>query len=794
MVSSEQLPVESIRTRFLEATENGPVVVTAPTGSGKSTQIPRWSAQNGRVLVIEPRRVACRGLAVRVAELEKARLGDEVGYAVRDDNRCERKTRIVFATPGVVLRWLSDGGSLEYSTVIIDEFHERGLDVDLLLALLKSRFPGSLVVMSATMNAERVARYLDGEHLHAAGRAFPVEVVHIPGSVLLPDTRGLEERISEGLKRSGSEPGDILVFLPGKAEIARAAEVVSRFKEFLVLEIHGGLTLEQQSRIFQPGDRRRVILATNVAETSITIPGIGVVIDSGLVRRTRYVNGRGFLTLVPVAMDSADQRTGRAGRTSAGVCFRLWSPDSVLETATPPEIYREALLPLVHATAACNMRMEELVFLDPPKDYALESAVEESVLLGLQDSEQQITARGRQLFGLPLDAPLGNLLVEAERAGCLEAAIDLVAVLALGRPLFQGSLQDTDPELDLRNDGCDVTAYIRAMREGSARLHGLNRFVLGEARSVRRRLRRGWGLPDEASSASPFDRRALIEAVLRSDPRSAHVARRRRGRVFWGNGGTELTLARESAVDENKTHAIAVLSSMAIGLGYRDSKIYATCAMPLKFRHLVQAGFGDDRVKHASRDKERVIARIERVYAGKVLEVTEEVPQGGLAREAIAELFLDGRLFRDAFRKTKERLGAAALMLRLNAAQSLGIDHDVGSWGGVAEVPAIRSWVLHRLEALGVSSGSDLALLAEEDLLADDLPSATRQWLDGKFPRALGLGDVEYDVEYDLLRREAIFVLVSGKRKNPPSLATLPALTGFKIRIRHHSKSWVLRQ
>ena len=220
------LPVEDIRDAVMDRVHVGPVVITAPTGSGKSTQVPRWMASLGRVLVIEPRRVACRGLAARVASLENTPLGIGVGYVVREDNRSSRDTGIVFATPGVVLRWMADGHLPLFETVVIDEFHERSLDVDLLLAVLRLRHKGFLVVMSATLDAVRLAENLGANHVHCEGRAFAVEAVYRPADAFAPEVRGLEDRVCSAIRELSDDPGDVLVFLPGKGEISRCRKAL----------------------------------------------------------------------------------------------------------------------------------------------------------------------------------------------------------------------------------------------------------------------------------------------------------------------------------------------------------------------------------------------------------------------------------------------------------------------------------------------------------------------------------------------------------------------------------------
>jgi len=753
------LPIDALRPAF-EA-QTGTLVVSAPTGSGKSTQIPRWCA--GPVLVVEPRRVACRSLAVRVAELESTRLGGTVGYRVRGDDRSSAKTRVLFATPGVVLRMLAGGATDAYATVVLDEFHERTLDVDLLLALLLKR-GDRLIVMSATLDGDRVAEHVGGVHLHGEGRTFPVVSHYLAGDALLPDVRGLERRVCAAVDAAADDPGDILVFLPGKAEIASVSQAL-RGRDLAILPLHGGLSLDEQSRAFAPARRRKVICATNVAETSITLPGVGVVIDSGLVRRTRYHGGRGFLTLLPVASDSAEQRTGRAGRTASGVCYRLWSQAANLLPSTPPEIHRESLVPLVIAAAACGARPGDLPFLDPAKDHALAAATDELTALGAL-REDGLTDTGRELFGLPLDVPLGRLLVEARRTGALEDAVDLVSVLAVGRPLFAHGVSDED----LRVDGCDAVARILAVRIGDPTRHGLRRFTLDEARRVSARLRRAFNLP-RRSDARAVDRRRLALTALAADPRCAHIARRRKRAIAWSNGGTEISLSRDSAVqrDIDDVDTVLVFETRAAGVGRHDTQILATCAMPVPTAWLLAAGVGRERVAGVVVKRDRVLARIERTYARRVLATREDVPHGALAREALTTAFLEGRVWKDTLAQTRERLEAAGLQARLD---------------GEEPPPPLEAWVAARVDLLGVESGDDLALLSPDDLLAPDLPAHQRAQLDRTFPRRVELSDATYAVHYDLRKRLVTLEKLAGRRRDPPPRIWLPAFRGFRVEVK----------
>jgi ATP-dependent helicase HrpB len=232
---SDRLPVSAIREELLDALEQGPAVLSSPTGSGKSTLVPLWCPQP--VIVVEPRRVACRTLAARVADLAGSALGSAVGYRVRDEQRWGPETRITFITPGVALHQVEEFA--RQGTLILDEFHERRWDVDLLLALARRRCP-RLLVMSATLDGDRVAQYLRGRHLQVAGRMHPVRVQWVPGDVDVPSMQGLERRVNAALRLAQACPGDVLVFLPGKGEVAKVRRTLED-DAWEVLELHGGM-------------------------------------------------------------------------------------------------------------------------------------------------------------------------------------------------------------------------------------------------------------------------------------------------------------------------------------------------------------------------------------------------------------------------------------------------------------------------------------------------------------------------------------------------------------------------
>ena len=792
--TSDPLPITPLLPRILAAARLGPVVVSAPTGSGKSTCVPPTLTALGRVLVIEPRRVACRALAVRVAELRGCPAGTDVGWIVRDERRVGADAAITFVTPGVALRIVQSGDIEAYGAVVLDEFHERAFDTDLLLCLLQERRkqpglrPSALVVMSATIQAERLAEHLGGVHLGGEGRTFPIEVRWRPGEVSLPSRRGLEERLVSALESCAADSGDVLVFLPGKAEIARAAQALEAASagRWEVATLHGGMTMRDQGDVLRPRGqsdtlggarpRRRVVLTTNVAETSLTIPGVGVVIDSGLVRGMVYRAGRGYLSLLPIARDSAEQRAGRAGRLGPGVCIRLWSPSSTLAEVTIPEIHRGSLVSLTLAALACSPRGMDLPWLDRPRSFAVAAAMAELTALGCV-RDGVITEAGVRLFSLPLDVGLARVLVEGDLApGLAEPSLLLAAALSVDRPIFRRS-DRAGPRglLDLRSGGCDAMALIEAVRGGEAHRHDLDAKALDEARAAADRFRKlGFGDPRWAGSVP---RRPLAELLLRVWPGAAHVRRdHKRGRYTWAAGGTEMELDGDSAVVAADTEALIVLDSRAVAAQERPgSGLLITAAMPVPIQWLAAAGLGESKASRPELRDGELLVTVSQVYAGRVLATREEAPTGEDARVAIRDLVLAGRIMK-----------AQGLRAALEERHELGM--LAAQVAEARPLLPLADWLLARLTELGLESGEDLALLGVDDLLPPPPPPLIAAELARRFPRSLDTGEAMYEIEYRVAERTAIFHQVRGIRKDPPSSTHLPRLPGFRLYWEHKNR------
>ncbi len=462
----KSLPIWQIHGPIVNALRAGNrLVLVAPTGSGKTTQVPQMLLDAGlagdkRIVVLQPRRVAARTVAARVAWERGCKLGGEVGYQIRFDDQTSLGTRICFVTEGILLRWLQDDRNLpDVGIVLFDEFHERNLLSDVALALVKelqqTRRPDlKLAVMSATLDAEPVADYLRSETAGACpilvseGQSFPVEVRWLDSHDERPITTQAADTV-ERIVNSGAE-GDILVFMPGMGEInttINACRAIRAGERLAFIPLHGELQPEEQDFAFAPNALRKVVVATNVAETSVTIDGIRHVVDGGVARVARYDSERGIGTLLleEISRASADQRKGRAGRTAPGTCHRLWTQSGHLNRPerNTPEIQRSDLAEVVLLLHSLHIRKAaQFDWLDKPDPAAVERAENLLRMLGaLDEATDELTPTGQQMRRLPMHPRYSRMLVEASRRGCVRAAA-LCAALVSGRDLLQRLRRD----------------------------------------------------------------------------------------------------------------------------------------------------------------------------------------------------------------------------------------------------------------------------------------------------------------------------------------------------------------
>ncbi|MDR2462786.1 MAG: ATP-dependent helicase HrpB [Verrucomicrobiales bacterium] len=442
-------------------------VVQAPTGSGKSTQVPQildraGVAADGQILILQPRRLAARLLAARVAEEMGVRLGEEVGYQIRFEDRASKKTRVNFVTEGILMRKLIADPSLSaVSTVIFDEFHERHLYADLSLArcrlIQRQRAELNLVVMSATLDADRVEKFLEPcAVVESAGRQFSVSVEYLEKPLSLERGR-IWDAAAEACVQAAARhaDGDVLIFMPGAYEIQRTIAALGEqraARDWTLAMLHGELPPERQNEALRPCGGRKVIVATNVAETSITIPTVRVVIDSGLARVNRFDPRRGINTLMveKISRASAEQRKGRAGRVADGHCVRLWTgTEHMLRPASEtPEIHRVDLAESVLLLKGGGIvDLEQFPWFEPPDGQTLRRAARLLEDLGaLHEADGTLTVTGRELLRYPVHPRYARMLHEARRRGCVPA-VCAVAALAQGKNIFRRNVSRSAEEL-----------------------------------------------------------------------------------------------------------------------------------------------------------------------------------------------------------------------------------------------------------------------------------------------------------------------------------------------------------
>lgn len=450
------LPISAHREEISKAIQtNQVVVVCGATGSGKTTQLPKicMEASRGTFGVIghtQPRRIAARAIANRLAEELQTTVGGAVGYQVRFNDRTGPDTRIKLMTDGILLRELENDRLLRrYDTLIIDEAHERSLNIDFLLGVLKRMLPQRpelrVVITSATIDPQRFAEFFGGAPIvEVSGRSYPVEVRYRPLSGT--DDDDYELSLDEGIVAAVQEldrvdRGDVLVFLPGEKQIRDAADALSKAKLHgtEVLPLFSRLSTRDQEKIFEKHGSRRVVLATNVAETSLTVPGIRHVVDSGLARISRYsVRGKvQRLPIEPISQASADQRKGRSGREAPGICIRLYAEDdfNLRPAFTPPEVLRTNLASVILQMAALELgEPEEFPFLDPPDTRLINDGYRLLQELKAVDDDRRVTSVGRQLSSLPVDPRLGRMLLAASHHACLAEMLVITAFLSAQDP------------------------------------------------------------------------------------------------------------------------------------------------------------------------------------------------------------------------------------------------------------------------------------------------------------------------------------------------------------------------
>ncbi|MFM1871649.1 MAG: hypothetical protein RL398_1071 [Planctomycetota bacterium] len=547
----EPLPIDDALPAVREAMRDATtLLLSAPPGSGKTTRVPPalldLLTAGQEIVVLEPRRLAARAAAARVAQELGCELGGLVGYQVRGDTKIGKATRIRFVTEGVLVRQLVRDPFLEgVGAVCLDEFHERHLEGDLALAMLAEaqatvREDLKLCVMSATLDAGPLRKFLAGAREVAAdGRLYPVEVVHLGRRADEP----LEVAVRNAVERALDETaGDVLVFLPGTGEIQRcegALDNLARRRGVLALPLHGRLEPAEQDRAIRPQDRRKVVLSTNVAESSLTIAGVTAVVDTGLARELRFDRGRGVdvLELERISLASATQRAGRAGRTGPGKCYRLWSlaEERGMAPQARPEVQRIDLCgPALLVRAFAGRDPLEFGWYEAPPREALHHADELLVLLGALDKRSKaLTRRGEALLDLPLHPRLGAVVLAGRELDCAVAAATAATLLSDVDRLGQGDGADLHAAVD-----AFLLAEERGFPDGLCREFASWPGQARQLRAARDRL-----LPRRSERDAGRDTSSLARCLLAGFPDRV-VARAQGGEARTGTmvGGRGVTL------------------------------------------------------------------------------------------------------------------------------------------------------------------------------------------------------------------------------------------------------------
>jgi ATP-dependent helicase HrpB len=719
-----ELPVTDAVPALLKSLADGRnAVLVAPPGAGKTTLVPlnlldaSWRGQ-GSIVMLEPRRLATRAAATRMASLLNELVGDTVGYRTRLDAAVSPATRIEVVTEGLLIRrLLADQGLEGVAAVILDEVHERSLESDLALALCRDlqrvlRPELRLIAMSATADGARLAGLLDADVIESAGRMFPVEVRHAARDI--PSPRDLPEAMARSVRAALAEhDGDILAFLPGMAEIRRT-QVALADCGALVLPLHGDLPPAEQDRALRPAERRRVVLATSIAETSLTVPGVRIVVDGGWRRAPRLDASAGLtrLTTLRISRAAAEQRAGRAGREAPGVAIRLWSPalHRGLAAHDRPEILEAELSGLVLDCAAWGAAPADLPFLDPPPQGAMAAATALLTELGALDGAGRITDAGNRMAALGAHPRLAAMMLAARTPGEAALAADLAALL-----------EERDP-LRRPDAPADVGLRLAALAEGDP---AADRGALSRIRRVAARYRRRMrtdtladGDPGRLLAAAFPDR----IAQRRGEPGSFRLA---------GGGGARLP--RADPLASAPLLAVASLELKAAARIKLAAPLDPDSLPAARITEQVETSF--DPVSGA------VLARRRRRLGALVLtdrtEPADPVEVSAALARAVAADGLRPLPWTDAVRQLQARV---ALMRRL--------EPDAG-WPDLSDGALaidVQEWLAPRLG--GMSRLADLVRVDLHAILRGLLPWDLGRRLDAALPAQLALHGTRATIDY----------------------------------------------
>ena len=733
----EELPVVEHREEILSALkEHQVLVVVSETGSGKTTQLPKMVAEalgvdGGCIGCTQPRRIAAASVAKRVADELRVPLGGFVGYQVRFEDKTSKQTAIKFMTDGILLAETQGDPKLEqYAAIILDEAHERSLNIDFLLGylrqLLSKRPELKLVISSATLDAGSFATFFGTEAqpapvIEAPGRMFPVEELFLPSNddedIAQQVVRGMEE-----LHQRGAD-GDVLVFLPGEREIRDCADALMgrRYPNTQILPLFARLGLADQQRVFNPGHERRVVLATNVAETSLTIPRIRCVIDSGLARVSRWAPGRGVqrLLIEPVSQASARQRKGRCGRVAQGICLRLYEEEDLLKRPefADPEIRRSSLAGVILRMKSLGLAdIENFPFLDPPSPKAISEGYRTLREVGALSRDKSLTELGRRLACLPVDPRLGRMLIEAKERHCLAEILPIIAALESSDPrerAAEKSAEADKAQACWKDPDSDFIGILRiwvdllAMREKTGRWKGnqLRKFCKEHYLNFRRvlewsnvldelgeLLKREWKVKLPQLAKKTFNYAAIHRCLLAGVPRQIGLWDRENKSYRLAAGGFFSVFPGSGLFGLSKRHEWLVAMELV-----ETNRLWARRVARIDPEwveevapHLCKSSYGE---AHWDINQGAVYGKQRVVCGGLPIVVGRRVHYGRIDEKVAHQVFLREGLLGDGMRRPSSFLD------HLNAMRQevVEVEHKLRRPGGLWHEEELLDWLEERI-------------------------------------------------------------------------------------------------
>jgi ATP-dependent helicase HrpB len=748
------LPVNDVLPALLESLRSRPnAVLVAPPGAGKTTLVPlallRAGLGPGKILMLEPRRLAARAAATRMAGMLGEPVGGRVGFRTRLEKATSAATEIEVITEGLLTsRLISDPGLAGVGCVIFDEVHERSLEADLALALVLDLQRGlrpelRIVAMSATADTGRLTALLDAPVIASDGRMHPVEMRHVTRDI--PTVRELPEAAAKAVKDAlAAHPGDILVFLPGMAEIRRTEALLAGCPA-LVLPLHGDLPPEAQDLALREHDKRRVVLATSIAETSLTVPGVRIVVDGGFRRAPRLdiATGLARLTTLRISRAAAAQRAGRAGREAAGVAIRLWS--EALHRGLPnfdrPEIFEAELSGLVLSCAAWGEKPEDLPFLDAPPAGAVAAGRALLTELGALDEAGKLTATGREMARLRATPRLAAMMVAARTPQEKALAADLAAIL-----------EERDPLARKGDAPADILLRLEAL---AGKIEG-DRGALARIRQAAKIYRGRLGLPGNAIAVG--DAGALLAAAF---PDRVGQSRGEPGSYRLSGGGSG-KLAPNDPLARQKLIVVAALDAkgsrvrLAAGLDADNlpESLQARC------KQTRESGFDPATGSVLTRQRFRLGALI---LSDRTLPAAPEEVQSALA------IALASRL-------DQLNWSDAALNLQARVALMRGIDPDYPDLSRGVLAATTQTWLAPYLA--GFTNLKEAAALDVAAILRGQLSHAQSQRLDRDLPAQLALPGGAVAIDYT-----GPVPVAAARARNFYGLDETPVLAGGKIAL-----------